>query len=233
MTRLLILRPEPGASETVSRARTMGLDAVAAPLFSVRPLQWVPPPPDAVEAVMLTSANAARHGGAALAAFTHLPCHAVGEATAGAALAVGFTRIQTGPSDGAALVDAMAGAGVTRALHLCGRDHIPLDHPRVSIVRRVVYAAEPVHLLPPEAMTALRSPAVVALHSPRAAAHFADLVDAAGLDRRSIALAAISQAAAEAAGEGWRGIAVAAAPRDAALLELAEKLCQTERTGAG
>lgn len=228
---LLILRPEPGASETVARARMMGLDALMTPLFSIRPLKWDPPAPESVDAVMLTSANAARHAGRALAAFTHLPCYVVGEATAEAARAAGFTRIQTGPSDGAALLGAMAESGVARPLHLCGRDHIPLHHPSVSMVRRIVYAAEPVSPLPLPAVAALRSRALVALHSPRAAAHFAALVDAAGQDRGSIALAAISQAAADAAGEGWRDIAVAKAPRDAALLEIAEKLCKTEHVG--
>ncbi|MEA3064722.1 MAG: hypothetical protein QOJ27_1168, partial [Sphingomonadales bacterium] len=42
----------------------------------------------------------------------------------------------------------------------------------------------------------------------------------------SIRVAAISAAAAEAAGEGWAAKAVAAAPRDQALLELAAKLCK-------
>lgn len=233
MTCLLILRPEPGASETVARARSMGLEALATPLFSIRPLKWEPPGAETVDGVMLTSANAVRHAGVAVAAFTPLPCYAVGEATAEAARAAGFTRIQTGPSDGAALLGIMAQSGVTRVLHLCGRDHIPLENPSVSILRRFVYAAEPVRPLPADAAAALRGGALVALHSPRAAAHFAALVDAAGLDRGSIALAAISQAAADAAGEGWRDIAVANAPRDAALLELAEKLCKTEQVGQG
>ena len=33
MKRVLVLRPEPGASATVERARALGLDAVAVPLF--------------------------------------------------------------------------------------------------------------------------------------------------------------------------------------------------------
>ena len=35
MSRIVVLRPEPGASETVERAKTRGLDAVRIPLFEI------------------------------------------------------------------------------------------------------------------------------------------------------------------------------------------------------
>ena len=233
MTGLLILRPEPGAADTAARARRLGLETVTTPLFAIRPVAWEPPAPETVEALMLTSANAARCGGEALTAFSHLPCYTVGEATAEAVRAVGFTDIRTGPSDGAALIRMMAETGVGRALHLCGREHIPLHHPRISLVRRIVYASEPATRLPAEAAAALRKGALALLHSPHAGERFAHLVDDAGLVRSSIALAAISEAAAAAAGKGWKSVHTAPAPRDAALLELAAKLCQTERAAAG
>ena len=40
MRRVLVLRPEPGASATVERARARGLDAFAVPLFAIEPLDW-------------------------------------------------------------------------------------------------------------------------------------------------------------------------------------------------
>ena len=40
MRRVLVLRPEPGASATVERARRLGLDAVAIPLFEIEPVAW-------------------------------------------------------------------------------------------------------------------------------------------------------------------------------------------------
>src|SRR3546814_1592255 len=212
MTDMLVLRPEPGARETAERARQRGLGAVTTPLFSIRPVAWEPPAPETVEAVMLTSANAARSGGKALAMFSHLPCYAVGETTAEAARAAGFADIRIGPSDGAALTLMMAEAGVGSALHLCGRDHIPLSHPRLSIARRIVYASEPAARLPAEAKAALRTGAHALLHSPQAGARFAPLVDEAGLERASIALAAISHSAPAAAGKGWKRVSVAAAP---------------------
>jgi uroporphyrinogen-III synthase len=225
--RVLILRPQPGADETAHRARGLGLAAIVAPLFSVGPLAWEPPDPSRFDAVMLTSANAARHGGGALASFAGLPCYALGAATATAAREAGFDDISIGPSDGAALLEMMDMSGVTSAFHPCGRDTIDLGTSDVQVIDVPVYAAEAVRRLPPEAEAALRQGALVLLHSPRAGRLFAELYRA---DRGFVDLAALSPAVAEAAGEGWRSIAVAPQPRDQALLELASKLCQTGRT---
>jgi uroporphyrinogen-III synthase len=210
--RLLILRPEPGASETAARARALGLEPVVTPLFAIRAVAGAPLPGAAYDAVLLTSANGARHAPAGL---TARPCFAVGEGSAAAARAAGFEDVRTGPSDGAAAAAAMAAAGIRRALHLCGRDHAPIAAPGVEIDRHVVYAAEPVARAP------VRGPAVAMIHSPRAGARLAELAK----DKSRIAVAAISAAAAAAAGEGWAAKRVASAPRDSALLELAAELC--------
>lgn len=216
--RVLILRPEPGASATAARARALGLEPLVSPLFRIVPLEWDAPDASEFEALLLTSANAARHAGAGLGLFTSLPCYSVGEATAEAARGSGFERVIAGAGDGRAAVAAMAEAGVRRALHLCGLDHIALGHRELSIVRRIVYAAEPSGLVHPAPADAL-----VLLHSPRAASRFADLQPSRG----NIRIAAISAAAAGAAGEGWAEVHIASAPNDQALLELAAKLCQT------
>jgi uroporphyrinogen-III synthase len=224
---ILILRPEPGASASAERARALGMTAYVAPLFTLRALPWEAPDPAGYDALLLTSASAARLGGEGLRRFAGLPCYCVGEASAEAARAAGFADVRTGPGDGAAAAAMMAAGGAKRAFHPCGRDHAVLAPPGVAIERRTVYAADPVAALPEAARAALARGALALLHSPRAASLLADLV----ADRAGIALAAISAAAAEAAGEGWRAKAVAAAPRDEALLELAAKLCQTAAPG--
>jgi uroporphyrinogen-III synthase len=210
--KLIILRPEPGASETAARARAMGLDPVVAPLFAITAVAGPPVDSSRFQAVLLTSANGARHAPDGLAA---LPCFAVGERTAAAARSAGFCDVSTGPCDGAAAAGMMAAAGVERALHLCGLDHVAIEAEGVEIERRVVYSAEPV----PRGR--FEGPAAAMIHSARAGARFAQLAG----DRARIAIAAISPAAAAAAGSGWAAKAVAAAPRDQALLELAAKLC--------
>lgn len=222
---VLILRPQPGAEETAARAAALGLVPITAPLFAVRPEAWEPPDPAGFEAIMLTSANAARHAGEGLKAFLHLPCFAVGEATAAAARSAGFRQVHSGPTDGAALLETIAAAGIASVFHPCGRDRKPLAHPFVNTTAVPVYASEAAERLPAEAKAALDDGALVLLHSPRAGELFARLV----ADKRAhTPVAAISAAAAAAAGPGWRSIAVAAQPRDEALLELAAKLCQTD-----
>ncbi len=218
---VLILRPQPGAGETAARARALGLEPVVAPLFAVRPLAWSAPDPAGFDAVLLTSANAARHGGDGLTPFLTLPCYAVGAGTADAASAAGFTHVLAGPADGDALLALAAGGGVTAAFHPCGRDHLALDRGAVAVTDVPVYAADPI-AQPAE----LAETALALLHSPRAARAFAALV----AERRgAFRIAAISPQTAEAAGGGWRSVAIAPVPRDEALLELAAKLCQTER----
>jgi len=222
---VLVLRPRPGAEGTAALARALGLEAVAAPLFSVHALDWTPPPVEAVGAVMLTSANAARLAGDAMASFTALPCYAVGEASAAAAAETGFADVRVGPSDGAALLALMAADGVRAAFHPCGREHLPLKRAGIALLHVPVYAADAVDRLPEAAGEALRRGAVALVHSPRAGALLASLV---GADRAGVSIAAISDEAAHAAGTGWRSVAVAPRPRDQALLELVAKLCQTD-----
>lgn len=211
----------------------MGLDVMLSPLFRIVPLEWETPDAAAFDALLLTSANAARHAEPQLGPFSQLPCFAVGEATAAAARQAGMADVQTGPSDGKAALDLAADRGARRLLHLCGREHVPLGRAGVTVTRRLVYAAEPEPALPQPALAALMAGAVALIHSPRAAAHLAHLLDGTGIDRRTVRLAAISAAAAEAAGTGWKDVAVAAAPRDEALLELAAKLCKTDADETG
>ena len=190
----------------------MGLEPVVAPLFEIRPLPGPPIDPAGYDALLLTSANGARHAPAGL---TALPCFAVGESSAEAARAAGFADVRAGPSDGAAAAAMMAAAGVRRALHLCGRQHLAVEAEGVAIDRRAVYSAEPVE------RGRIEGPAVAMIHSARAAERFAQLAGEKG----TIAVAAISAAAAAAAGTGWAAISVAPEPREQALLELAAKLC--------
>jgi uroporphyrinogen-III synthase len=226
MIRLMVVRAEPGASETVARAATLGLEALKAPIFDVKALDWEAPDRKLFDAILLTSAHSARLAGEGLRGFTALVCYAVGEATAEAARHAGFGEIRIGTGDGAALAALAEREGVRAALHLCGRDYRPLERPGLRVTRRIVYAADPIASLPATALQALSHDAVVLLHSPRAAAHFAHLIDAAAMPRADIRIAAISSAAALDAGRGWMQKAVAARPRDEALLELAAKLCK-------
>ncbi len=218
---VLIIRPQPGASATAARAEALGLEPIVAPLFEVRPLEWKLPP-SRFDAVVLTSANAARHGGGGLRAFADLPCYAVGEATAEAARAAGFRDVRVGTSDVAAITEMMVADGIRFAFHPHGRHHVASPELGVGGVGMTVYEAEAVDALPDAAQDAIDGGALVLIHSPRAGSLLGRLVR----DRGTARIATISRAAAEAAGSGWLECHVAAYPRDEALLELAAKLCQ-------
>ncbi len=224
MTPLLVLRPEPGASQTLAAAKVLRLEACAMPLFTIEPVAWALPPGD-FDALMLTSANAVRQAGAGLAAVRHLPVYAVGEATAAAARQAGLVVAHVGGGDAAALVAAMRVEGVGRALHLVGEVNRGVED--AAIARVVVYRAVPVDRLQP-----LPAGSIALIHSPAAGSLFARLIDAAGAARDAITVAAISAAAGEAVGRGWAAVAIAPQPTDAALLAVAAKLCEEDASGA-
>jgi uroporphyrinogen-III synthase len=194
----------------------MGLEVVACPLFRVEPVEWSTPSPAGYDALLLTSANAVRYGGAGLLSLKVLPVHAVGVATAEAAREAGF-RVETAGSGD--VVDLLASLPASlNLLHLAGEDRreAASEH---QVEARIVYRSAPIEApgLPPLAGL------VVAVHSSRAGSRLAELADSRG----GTSIAAISRAAAEACGNGWQQLEIAEQPDDPSLLALAAMLCHT------
>ncbi|MBX9465206.1 MAG: uroporphyrinogen-III synthase [Aquamicrobium sp.] len=124
--RVLVTRPEPGASETAARLEALGFETVVLPLTHIVPLDAGPAPdPHAVDAVAVTSVNALRHASPAMIAIlSGKPVFAVGDATAEAALHSGFAAASSASGtavDLAAMIAARMPAG-SRILHLAGRE---------------------------------------------------------------------------------------------------------------
>jgi len=217
---ILAIRPEPGCTATVEAGLAAGLIVEGHPLFEVRPLAWEPPPEGAVDALLLGSANAVRHSGPAP---RDKPVHAVGEATAAAAEAAGYTVASVGRGDLQSLVDTLAPP--LRLLRLTGAEHVPLVAPvGIEVETRVVYENVPLPMPEPLA-DRLRGGALVLLHSAAAAQHFAAECDRFEVPRRAIAVAALAPRIAEAAGQGWSEVRSATEPAEAALLALARDMC--------
>ena len=215
MRAVLVLRPEPGASATVAKARERGLNAIAVPLFEIEPVGWDLPATGQFDGLLLTSANAVRSAGEQLRELRILPAYAVGEATADAARDAGFDIAATGDAG----VDRLLASidADLKLLHLCGEDRRPPSAAHQQIESVVVYRAKPIRA--PDLRASANGVALI--HSPRAGGRFAELVD----DRASVAIAAISRAAADAAGKGWAEVELAKEPNDDALLALAAMLC--------
>ena len=215
MKRVLVLRPEPGATATVNRARERGLDAVAVPLFEVEAVAWEAPEAGSFDALLLTSANAVRFAGDELAKLRGLPAYAIGEATEEEARDAGFDIEATGEAGIDRLLDSIEPD--LKLLHLCGEHRREAADPRQHISSIPVYRAKVVS----QPHLDVAQDAVVLVHSPRAGSRLAELVN----DRASIAIGAISEAAAEAVGGGWKIVESVEAPTDDALLALAARLC--------
>jgi len=230
VTLLVIIRPEPGAAATLAAARARGIEAVSFPLFAVEPVNWVVPEPETFDALLIGSANSLRHGGAGLRHYHDKPAYAVGAFTAQAAAAAGLTVVATG-SGGLQEMLAQLAPGHRHLLRLSGRARIELSPPPgVTLVERIVY--DSARLPMPEDLARLLSTralagTVVALHSAEAARHFAEECDRLKLPRARLRLAALGPRVAVAAGDGWMAVACTETPDDAALLALAEQLCQS------
>ena len=207
MRRLLVLRPEPGASATLERASRLGFDVFSVPLFEVEPLDWAAPDPSSFDALLLTSANAVFQAGKKLEAFRGLSVCAVGEAMANAARAHGFAVETTGKvlwknsSNGS--------IGEKSFFILCAK------HRHSSPSSHTIFEVEVYQALAIDCPDLSQAQGCVALiHSPRAARRFAELIDVRG----SIAIAAISRAAAQASQSGWAALEFASEPSDEGLL---------------
>lgn len=220
MRRLFILRPEPGAGETVKRATGLGLEALRVPLFRIEPIAWDAPEPGGFDALLLTSANAIVHGGERLSELRGLPVHAVGDATALAAREAGFGIASSGDGGVERLLGSMEPD--LRLLHLCGEQRREGDGVRQTITAIPVYRS--VELPAPGALAGIEGQ-TAAIHSPRAARRLAQLIEEQGIDAATIRLACISKAAADAAGGGWESKESVDTPTDDALLALAARLC--------
>lgn len=222
-----VVRPEPGASATAKRLRMAGQEPLLAPLFTIEPVI----PPDAghgqFDALMMTSANAARHGGDQIRQYPALPIYAVGQATADAIRPLTNAPILLAPAGNAqSLVDLAQSHGVRRMLHVCGEDVRPLFPHEIEIIRRIVYRTAAMTRLPVALEDEWAHIGCLLLHSPRAASCLDNLVNAADLPRQHIRIIAISAATAEAAGRGWQHIHIADQPNDDAMLAVVRQLCQ-------
>ncbi|WP_394691449.1 uroporphyrinogen-III synthase [Hoeflea sp.] len=98
--RVLVTRPEPGASRTAERLRALGHEPVILPLFEAQITASAQdlPPAKQIGGLIATSARAfSMFGGkTAPAAYLELPVYTVGPATAQAARDAGFSHVHGG-----------------------------------------------------------------------------------------------------------------------------------------
>ncbi|MDC8754493.1 uroporphyrinogen-III synthase [Erythrobacter sp. sf7] len=221
---LLALRPEPGLSATLEKARALGLSITGQALSEIRPVAWDCPDPAAYDGLLIGSANAILHGGANLAPLADKPVFAVGEATASAAREAGFAVEMVGSGGLQGVLDTIAPP--RRLLRIAGEEHVPLKPPAGVSFDTVIAYRNVMLPLDPSAGELAAGDIMVLLHSAATARHFAGECDRLGLERETITLAALGPRIAAAAGEGWQAVHIAASPDEVALLAMASHLCQ-------
>src|ERR687892_342553 len=97
--RVLVTRPEPGASQTAKRLQAAGFSPLVLPLSEIRALP-ADSVPETFDAVAVTSANAILHASRTLLdRLAGSRCYAVGQKTAAAALQAGVSDIVTRPGE--------------------------------------------------------------------------------------------------------------------------------------
>jgi uroporphyrinogen-III synthase len=218
MRKLVILRPEPGASATFERAVEAGLDALKLPFFAIEPVAWQAPDPAEFDGLLATSATIFNLASGELAKLRALPVYAVGQATANAASEAGFTVAETGHSGVRKLLSAIDSD--LRLLHVAGEDRMDSRLAWQKITPVTAYRARPLEVAEPR----LLEESVLLVHSPRAGERLTELE----FDKSRTAIAAISEAAADACGEGWDEVASIVRPNDSALVALAARLCEKQ-----
>ena len=228
MKRVLITRPEPGATQTANRLTTLGFFPIIAPILSIVPREVRVP--NRVAATLLTSRNAL----AACSPSLHdRPIFAVGTATARLAANSGFRCVfdadgnaetlaglvanTLSPTNGSLFLPTGQGQGTDLAASLRQRGF--------RVIRRVAYQALGVPVLPEAAATLLRQRQLAAIlfFSGETARHFVHLLQAATLSDtvRDVEAVSISERAAMALRPlPWRRISVAAKPNQDAMLVL-------------
>lgn len=220
MTRVLITRAEPDASEFADACRSHGLDPILSPVMRIE-IEKADIDLADVGAIAFTSANGVR-AFAANSPQRSLPVFAVGTVTGEAAKAAGFEYVSLAGGDVEALAGHIASENALVGkvlLHVAGADRAgdlvtALTARGIAARRQTLYRAEAASALSAQAEASLRTESGlwVTFFSPRTVRLFLALAEKAGLASRlpEMRAACLSAAVAEAAAAvAWGGIVVA------------------------
>jgi uroporphyrinogen-III synthase len=220
--KILVTRPEPGATVTATKLARLGFEPILLPCLTIK-LRGAKKFPERPAAIIITSAQAIP---ALPENFRLIPCFCVGDATAAKLREAGFASVESAAGDAKALFRLIAMRRIT-GVHLLavGERHglalaRQLRAAGITVVRRSVYAAQPLRILPAAMRAALANGEIdkALFYSAETAKAFIRLAPPATARIESLAL---SPAIAEVLrGLPWRSIRVALAPAEADLLAL-------------
>lgn len=209
--RVLLTRPRPDSEDTARLLADQGIAAVIAPLIEIIDIPGATIDLAVVQAILITSANGVRAMSRAVQE-RNVPVYTVGDASARVAADCGFTDVTSAAGDVGALaalvrmkLDPLAGALVHVAgSAIAGDLGAELASFQYVVRRAQLYRSQTADKLPKAACDALNEGTIdaVLLYSPRTAAQFVKLIDAAGLQQncRRLVACCLSAAVAEALG---------------------------------
>lgn len=243
---LLVLRPEPQASDMVAALATRGVPALAEPMLTIEPADnpagLVRAADPEAEALILTSRQtvAILKGAEGFEPLTKRTVIAVGAGTAHDARLAGFVDVRSADGSADDIVDMVARTGFHRLIHAGGRDKAGdiagrLSGLGVTVTEVEVYRAEPRQTLAPDVADAFAEGRISGLivASKRSAQAFVDLLVAMSWETRlsRLGVAALSEAAATPLNGRVAELIVASEPTGPALVEasvaLAARLRET------
>jgi uroporphyrinogen-III synthase len=227
-----VTRPGEDGRALAALVEATGATAAIDPMLNI---ELHPGPPidlAGAQALLFTSANGVR-AAAARTTERSLPVFAVGDATARAARAAGFTDVRSAGGtvdDLAALVARSCTPESGRLVHAAGTTvagdlGAALGASGLTVERVMLYAARPAASLAESTVRELYAGTIdaVLFFSPRTARSFVRLVGQAGLDAclGTVDALCLSPAVAEEARTvNWRAIRVAGRPEQVALIDL-------------
>ena len=245
MPTILVTRPEPH-DETMDRLRALGYQTLSSPLLRIIPTHAPIPALRLYQAILLTSPKAVGFDWPNIPQhqipqqdLRSLPCLCVGDRTAAAARAKGFTHVISASGDGHDLIDLLRQTFAPEKgslLHICG-EHRTVHHTDIlqtlgyAVIPWAIYRAQQATDLSPDTLHALQAGQVdaVLLYSARTAEalrtilnqhaelqHCCSTVVALGLSQTIIDVLS---------GTAWRHLAAAPAPTEDDLLQTLLRLC--------
>jgi len=219
--KLLVTRPEPGATATAAQLRRLGFEPILLPCLTIKP--HAAKLPEAPSAIIITSTQALP---ALPASLHHISCFCVGDATAMRMREAGFKSVESASGDAKDLFKLIISRRIEGPHLLAAGERHGLELARqlreagIDVIRRSVYSVTPLRALPAAIRTALAAGEIdkALFYSAESAKAFIALQPPATAQMESLALSpAIAQVL---QGLPWRTIRVAVAPAEADLLAL-------------
>ncbi len=234
-TRVLVIRAEPGASETAARLKALGLTPVVSPALRLTARDEALPSLSGYSGLVFTSANGVRFFAEASDDRT-LPVWCVGPSTASEAVRQGFSPVHQSSGDAHDLAHFIAHHWTQDTpkslLHIAnsaarGVVKAALSEQGFDLTFVPLYEARPAASLSADAVDAISSgaPVTCLVHSAKGAEALAGL--AKSLDLSNTRFVAISaQAAAPLGNAGTGAISIASHPDEDHLLGLLQRVLE-------